>query len=230
MLFKTSIFSLCVTVTCCWKLHIQYILMHFSLTSWDIFAVLLVQKTISSCALYLLRAGAQLGFWVPGVKSALISNNQGEVPLPRQSQATSHMFLTHRPALHHLLIIATTRGITLERQRAVALGAEAKTAKLCIRTFFKRQGVSSKIAERFQIDVKGLNTHQMSLISSVATFVVFPNGLQNYWSPQFCWLEPSRYIIGLSAVSLYPAVMNGRALVLPHQETGFPVALSINAL
>lgn len=49
------------------------------------------------------------------------------------------MFLTHRPALHHVLIIATTRDVTLERQQAAALGAEVKTAKLYIRTFFKKK-------------------------------------------------------------------------------------------
>lgn len=37
-------------------------------------------------------------------------------------------------------------------------------------------------------------------------------------------------MIGLSSLSLYPAMMNGSAPVLPHQETGFPVVLSINAL
>lgn len=51
-----------------------------------------------------------------------------------------------------------------------------------------------------------------------------------YRLPLYCWLESISYIIGLSALSLDPAVMNGSALVLPHQETGFPVALSINAL
>lgn len=34
---------------------------------------------------------------------------------------------------------------------------------------------------------------QKFVIPSVATFVIFPN----YWSPLFCWLEPSSYIIGL---------------------------------
>ncbi|KAK1889193.1 Protein mms22 [Dissostichus eleginoides] len=46
----------------------------------------------------------------------------------RQSRATSHMFLTHRLALHHVLIIATTRDQALERQRAAVLRAEAGNA------------------------------------------------------------------------------------------------------
>ncbi|KAF3849638.1 hypothetical protein F7725_019357 [Dissostichus mawsoni] len=45
-----------------------------------------------------------------------------------QSRATSHMFLTHRLALHHVLIIATTRDQALERQRAAVLRAEAGKA------------------------------------------------------------------------------------------------------
>lgn len=91
---------------------------------------------------------------VPQVKSALISNNQGEVPLPRQSRATSHMFLTHRPALHHVLIIATTRDVTLERQQAAALGAEVKTAKLYIRTLKKKRLGVSKILKSSREKVK----------------------------------------------------------------------------
>lgn len=134
---------------------------------------------------------------VPQVKSALISNNQGEVPLPRQSRATSHMFLTHRPALHHVLIIATTRDVTLERQQAAALGAEVKTAKLYIRTLKKKDWVcpkSWKVPERKSKKyVQVLVSCQTFVIPSVATFVIFPN----YWSPLFCWLEPGSYIIGL---------------------------------
>lgn len=166
---------------------------------------------------------------MPEVKSALISNNQGEVPLPRQSRATSHMFLTHRPALHHVLIIATTRDIALERQRAAVLRAEAKTAKLCIRTFLKTRCVQNwwKVPERKS---KWMCKDWLHVISSIATFVVFPNGLQKDWTEAFCWFEPNSYITGLSDLSLYPAMMNGSALLLPHQETGFPVAQSINAL
>lgn len=138
-------------VTCCLRLHIQYILMHFSLQSWDNHGSYQFQK-IASCALHLFWAGTQLGVWVPQVKSALISNNQGEVPLPRQSRATSHMFLTHRPALHHVLIIATTRDVTLERQQAAALGAEVKTAKLYIRTLKKKKKKTGCVQnpEKFQ--------------------------------------------------------------------------------
>lgn len=65
------------------------------------------------------------------------------------------MFLTHRPALHHVLIIATTRDITLERQQAAVLGAEAKTAKLYIRIISERLGVS-KIAEKYQEECAGV--------------------------------------------------------------------------
>lgn len=172
--------------------------MHFSLQSWDNHGSYQFQK-IASCALHLFWAGTQLGVWVPQVKSALISNNQGEVPLPRQSRATSHMFLTHRPALHHVLIIATTRDVTLERQQAAALGAEVKTAKLYIRTLKKKKKdwvcpKSWKVPERKSKKyVQVLVSCQKFVIPSVATFVIFPN----YWSPLFCWLEPSSYIIGL---------------------------------
>lgn len=173
--------------------------MHFSLQSWDNHGSYQFQK-IASCALHLFWAGTQLGVWVPQVKSALISNNQGEVPLPRQSRATSHMFLTHRPALHHVLIIATTRDVTLERQQAAALGAEVKTAKLYIRTLKKEKKKTGCVQnpEKFQRESQKSTCRcwfhaKKFVIPSVATFVIFPN----YWSPLFCWLEPGSYIIGL---------------------------------
>lgn len=140
--------SVTVLVTRCRWLHIEYLCIFL----WNHGTSSLPYrfKRISSCAFSGLENS--LVSWVPEVKSALISNNQGEVPLHRQSRATSHMFLTHRLALHHVLIIATTRDITLERQLAAVLRAEAKTAKLCIRTFlFKRLGVSKtcwKVADR----------------------------------------------------------------------------------
>lgn len=92
------------------------------------------------------------GVWVLGVKSALISNNQGEVPLRGQSWATSHMFLAHRLALHHVLKIATTR----DKRRnigktagAAGLGGWGKPCKTLHQDFFARQGVS-KIVKLFQ--------------------------------------------------------------------------------
>lgn len=160
-------------------------------------------------------------------KSALISNNQGEVPLPRQSRATSHIFLAHRPALHHVLIIATTTDVTLERQRVAALGAEVKTAKLYIRSFCRRLGVS-KMKQRESQSECAQADHIPNFSNFLFSYICrFSQIIDRRWSGR---IEPSGYIIGLSAASLYPAVMNGSALVLPHQQTGFPVALSINAL
>lgn len=189
-------------------------------------AVLLVQGESRHVLRIFSWTRAQRGDGAPEVKSALISNNQGEVPLPRQSRATSHMFLAGCPALHHVLIIATTRDVTLKDSGLQRSGLRQKLQNFASELFFfflkdRVCQILHRSSQRRVENCEGVEHTPDSCDPSV--LVGFPNGLQNYLSPQFCRAEPS-ILVGPSAV------INRSALLLPRQQTGFPVALSINAL
>lgn len=146
----------------------------------------------SSCALHL---------WCLSASSEVSPHQQQSrwgPPLPRQSRATSHMFLTHCPVLHHVLIIATTRDVTLERQQAAALRGWSKNCTTLHQDFLfqKTLGVSKMWKSSWRTFWK--NVTCQTFLTSVVAFVLFS---PKYWSPLFCWLESSSCIIGLSAES-----------------------------
>ncbi|MEQ2181111.1 hypothetical protein GOODEAATRI_008018 [Goodea atripinnis] len=115
-----------------------------------------------------------------------------------RSTATSCMFLTHPPALHHALMIATTRDLTLERQLAAGLLAEAKTAKLCIRISFLKEWVYPHVFKS-STEITVTTNHKVGDFLEVNL---------HFFQMEHKFIDHHCYLIDPSALSLCPAMMN----------------------